>query len=127
MRAIGIARWPYRRFKGVADSYEYVAHVLANTLKSLEFGVDDLEQYSENPCSTNALRSFQKLDLAVEELRKDLLDLEEYAYALERSFLHTGQVETVTPSRALVRLQGKVYKHRSSISKYTRRVLRDYC
>lgn len=106
------------------DSYAYVAQVLASTLKSFDLSLKNLEASGVTTCSTSVFRSFRQVDMAVEELKRDLKDLEEYAYSLERSFLHTGQVETVVPTQAIVKLQSKVYKHRSWISTYTKRVVR---
>ena len=127
LRSVGILRWPHRRFKAVADSYSYVAHVLSSTLNSFELGMKSLEKYGTTTCSTSIFRNFRQLDVAVQELQRDLNDLEDYAYELERSFLHTGQVETVVLTPAIRKLLGKLYKHRSSISKYTRRVVRGCC
>ena len=91
-------------------------------MAQFEYSIDDMEMCDVNYYSHRARSAFLRMDYAMKDLLEDLDTLEKYARALERMFLRTGTFDSVRSPEAFNRIRTKIYKHRSKVGCFVRKL-----
>jgi hypothetical protein len=75
-----------------------------------------------NHRSHRARSAFLRLDYALKDLIHDLEILEKFASTLEQVFLRTGTLDSVRLPEAFTRIRTKIYKHRSKVGCFVKKL-----
>ena len=81
-----------------------------------------MEMDDVNYSSHLSRSAFLRMDYAMKDLMHDLKTLEKFACALEQMFLRTGTFDSVRSPEAFTRIRTKVYKHRSKVGCFVRKL-----
>ena len=93
-----------------------------HTLEQFEHSIDGMEMDDVNYSSHLSRSAFLRMDYAMKDLMHDLKTLEKFACALEQMFLRTGTFDSVRSPEAFTRIRTKVYKHRSKVGCFVKKL-----